>query len=46
MIKLYADLCEAGLRTVKDEKDIMSVPLKWKSAVIQELINRGREDLI
>lgn len=46
MVKLYADLCEQGLRTLKEDEGIIPVPLKWHNAVVNELINRNRQDLV
>lgn len=46
MAKIYADLCEAKLRTVKGEEGIIAVPDLWKARTIQELIDRGRYDLV
>ena len=40
MYKIYADLIEKGLKTVDD------VPTRIRDKVKQELIKRGREDLI
>lgn len=46
MAKIYADLCEAGLRTVLDIEDIIPVPTFYKDATIKELIARKRFDLV
>lgn len=40
MDKIYADLIEKGLKTIDD------VPLRIRDKVKQELIKRGREDLV
>lgn len=36
MVKLYADLIEAGLRTIDQ------VPVKWRAAVQEELDRRAQ----
>ena len=40
MYKIYADLIEKGLKTIDD------VPTRIRDKVKQELIKRGREDLV
>ena len=40
MYKIYADLIEKGLKTIGD------VPLRIREKVKQELIKRGREDIL
>lgn len=40
MYKIYADLIIKGLKTIDD------VPLRIRDKVKQELIRRGREDLL
>lgn len=40
MNKIYANLIEKGLKTIDD------VPLRIREKVKQELIKRGREDLL
>ena len=40
MYKIYADLIEKGLKTIDD------VPTRIRDKVKQELIKRGREDLL
>lgn len=40
MHKIYANLIEKGLKTIDD------VPLRIRERVKQELIKRGREDLV
>ncbi len=40
MHKIYADLIVKGLKTIDD------VPLRIREKVKQELIKRGREDLV
>lgn len=40
MYKIYADLIEKGLKTIND------VPTRIREKVKQELIKRGREDLL
>ena len=40
MHKIYADLIVKGLKTIDD------VPLRIRDKVKQELIKRGREDLL
>ena len=40
MYKIYADLIEKGLKTIDD------VPTRIREKVKQELIKRGREDLL
>ena len=40
MYKIYADLIEKGLKTIDD------VPTRIRDKVKQELIKRGREDLM
>ena len=40
MYKIYADLIIKGLKTIED------VPLRIREKVKQELIKRGREDLV
>lgn len=40
MHKIYADLIIKGLKTIDD------VPLRIREKVKQELIKRGREDLV
>ena len=40
MYKIYADLIEEGLKTIDD------VPTRIRDKVKQELIKRGREDLV
>lgn len=40
MHKIYADLIIKGLKTIDD------VPLRIRDKVKQELIKRGREDLV
>lgn len=40
MYKIYADLIVKGLKTIDD------VPLRIREKVKQELIKRGREDLL
>lgn len=40
MYKIYADLIIKGLKTIDD------VPLRIREKVKQELIKRGREDLV
>ena len=46
MAKMYADLCEQGLRTCIDVEGIVAVPVRWLQATIDELKARGREDLV
>ncbi len=45
MAKIYADLCENGLRTCIGAEGITPVPTKWLEATKTELRARGREDL-
>lgn len=40
MHKIYADLIEKGFKTIDD------VPFRIREKVKQELIKRGREDLV
>lgn len=40
MHRIYVDLIEKGLKTIDD------VPLRIREKVKQELIKRGREDLL
>ncbi|MBS6502582.1 MAG: hypothetical protein KH415_13335 [Clostridium sp.] len=41
MISIYADLVEAGKRSLDGANDIPQVPNKYKEAVITELESRG-----
>lgn len=45
MAKIYADLCEKGLRTCIGAEGIILVPDRWLPDTIAELISRGRGDL-
>jgi len=45
MAKVYADLCESGLRTCIGAEGIVAVPTRWVEATKTELRARGREDL-
>ncbi len=46
MAKIYADLCEAGLRTCIGAEGIVEVPQKWLQATKDQLQSRGRTDLL
>ena len=46
MAKIYADLCETGLRTCVQTEGIVEVPQDWLQTTIDELRARGRTDLI
>lgn len=41
MVKLYADLVEADLRTLEKVEGKIQVPFKYREGVSQELISRG-----
>jgi len=45
MAKVYADLCESGLRTCIGVEGIIPVPNRWLEATKDELTLRGRTDL-
>ena len=45
MVKIYANLCEQGLRTCIEAEGIVPVPAKYIDGVKEELILRGRGDL-
>lgn len=41
MVKIYADLVEAGLRSLDGADGVIQVPAKYLAGVIKELENRG-----
>lgn len=41
MVKIYADLVEAGLRAIEDGQGVIKVPDKYLEDVIKELQARG-----